>query len=978
MSEHPALAATYRLQLHEEFTLADATRIVPYLQRLGISHVYSSPILRARPGSTHGYDVADPTTPNPELGGERERRRLIERLQNNDMGLLLDIVPNHMGSGRDNPFWEDVLTHGTASRYARWFDIRWQSPERPLRGRVLLPVLGDKLTKVLARGELSVVVEKGRLRIRYFDDSFPLDPGTLPAVLALALRQPRRKRTASPSPAVLERLRDISERLARLPRATGRAGKTDTETPAPAARADEAEKALSEFAALYRRSAAIRERLDAAVAAFGKGAAGRDRMRALVAAQPYRLAYWKRAARLINYRRFFDINELVALRMEDPQVFAETHALVLKWVTTGEVLGLRIDHVDGLLDPLGYLQRLRTEILARRGEETPAFPILVEKILSQGERLRAEWPVQGTTGYEFLNDLESIFIDPVGFEAIEAWYRAVLPRAGRQRARDFEDIAHDGKVNILTTSLSADIARLARLLQPIARRDGRVSSLSRAQLARALVEWIACFPVYRTYVDGRTPEPHPADRAVIERAAARCRKRGTLSQQLVDFLRDSMLELGEGPERAIRLGFIARLQQTSGPATAKGVEDTALYVHVPLVSLNEVGGEPDRPLEQAVQTFHSGNTERATDWPRSLLCTNTHDTKRSADVRARLDVLSEIPEAWMSSVRRWRDMNRSLRSTTGGRAAPDANTEYLLYQTLVGVWPLGPKGAPVVPDAEEMKSLRTRVHQYMEKAVREAKTHTSWTERNEEYEKALGAFLERLLPARRAASSPFVQEMAAFAARVSRPGLWNALGRIAAHFTTPGTPDLYQGDELWNFSLVDPDNRRPVDFKRRRTLLAALERCATEGSQALQRLAAELVTRPEDDRLKLLVTWRSVQARRASSDLFTDGSYEPLVGTAAAERHLVAFARHARGGCAVTVVSRLTTSLVSGGAPVGRTVWGNARIRLPQGTEHRHWTCLLDGHVVASERDSNQTYVLAGEVLRNLPVALLVPHGAGT
>ena len=893
----PAMLATYRVQMHAEFTLEQARRIVPYLERLGISHLYSSPVLKAREGSTHGYDVVDPTVVNPELGSDDDRRALVAELHRRGMGLLLDIVPNHMGIGQSNPYWEDILTHGRASRYAAWFDIDWHVPTEEANARVLLPVLGDTFGTVVSKGELKVVEQDGRWRLAYYDNTFPLDPTTTDPVKAWV--------------------------------AEGRK--------------------LEEFAA---------------------GDEGAARVRALVERQHYKPVLWRRAANEINYRRFFDINDLAALHMEDEPVFAATHAAVLGWIDAGELDGLRIDHVDGLRAPLQYLARLR----ARVGER----PIVVEKILSPGERLRKEWPVQGTTGYEFLNDLEAVFIEPGGYDAIERGYRRIAGGSGAQRS--FQEIAREAKMKILSESLAADVIRLGRLVRPVLHHDGVLREGKRALFdpIRAL---IASFPVYRTYVDERGASSE--DREIIDRAAADARERAR-EPGLVDAIRRALLYEplpdSRAAERTARLRFVTRFQQTSGPATAKGVEDTALYRFVPLASRNEVGGEPDRALGPSLETLHRANAERARDWPFALVCTNTHDTKRSADVRARLDVLSEIPDEWLAAVRRWRRMNDSLRSEAGPRRAPEPRTEYLLYQTLVAIWPLASAdgdGSAGAPDADALNSMRERVERYMEKAIREAKLYTSWTEPDEAYESAVKRFLAALLDPSNRKTAGWRDDAHEFVSGITRPGLWTALSRIVLHLASPGTPDLYQGDELWHFALVDPDNRRPVDYELRERLLAEVERAAEKHDE---RALRAMVRRPEDGRIKLHVTRAVLQARRRWPERFAAAPYHPLAAEGRHARHVVAFARGARaeegGGSqqVVVIAPRYIRRLVGGsGAPTGHEIWGDTRVRLSfgtrLGTSDQRWRCQISGRIVMTRGG----IVELGRVLDPFPVTILAP-----
>ena len=874
------LTATYRIQLNKTFTLGDAHAIVPYLHDLGISHLYCSPILAARPGSMHGYDVIDPTRINPELGTIDDLRGLAGALHERGMGILLDIVPNHMGIGPSNPYWEEVLTHGVHSRYARWFDVDWEAGGH----KIVLPVLGDTLDAVIGRDELALDVTERTPRLRYFDSSWPVDPATLPEELQLARLDP----TAVTDPNM-----------------------------------------------------------------FLRGDEGRSRLRALLDAQHYRLTFWRRAPEEINYRRFFDVNDLAALRQEDPEVFAATHELILSLVAEGVVDGLRVDHVDGLLDPLGYLQRLRGEVEQRAGE---GFPIVVEKILSPGERLRGEWPVQGTTGYEFLNDLEDVFLDPAGYAAIERDYRS----ARRMTDDRFADIAHAGKVKILEGPLRADVGRVARLMHAALADDPQSPADAYEQ---GIVQFIAAMPVYRTYVDGRTPTADPEDAAVVERTLERARSETSArpSMRTVEVIADLVMKPGvvsrSEETRDLPLTFVQRLQQTSGPATAKGVEDTALYVYVPLVSRNEVGGAPDRPLDDAVGRLHRGNADRACNWPSALTCTNTHDTKRSADLRARLDVLSECASEWQRCFARWRRLNRRHRATVKGRLAPDTNTEYLLYQTLIGLWPSPRPGrrADDLPDRQWLDAARERVEQYMLKAVKEAKTRTSWTDPDEGYEQALEQFVAAVLTTD--ADSLFLSDVARFVSRLANAGHWNALSRLLVHLTAPGVPDTYQGDDLWLFALVDPDNRRPIDYARRTELLASLP--------AVGKL---LSLHPTDERLKLGILQRLLHTRRANAALFARGAYLPLEVRGAHARQLIAFARRDGEAIAIVVAPRLMISNLS---PDGRPkVWEDTEIVLPGPLTPEALRSVLHDEEVPIRGDSNT--IAVDTILSELPLALLL------
>jgi (1->4)-alpha-D-glucan 1-alpha-D-glucosylmutase len=902
------LLSTYRLQLNEDFTLADARAIVPYLHAYGVSHVYLSPVLTARPGSTHGYDVADPSQVNPELGGEEALRALADEAHRLGLGVLVDIVPNHMGVGPSNPYWEDLLMHGEGARYARWFDVDWRSHPRRI-GKIVLPVLGDEIDAVIARGELGLsIADHGGVRITYFDASWPVNPATIPEAIQLVQNDPH------------------------------------------------AREAAEEWA---------------------RGEEGKARLRELLRAQHYTLTFWRCAPSEINYRRFFDVNELAALRMEDPAVFDESHAKILELVRGGVVDGLRIDHVDGLRDPLGYLERLRAAV----GD----IPILVEKILSPGEHLRREWPIQGTTGYEFMNDVETLFIHDAGARTIENAYRSMRRLAQRERVLEFEEVAREGKLLVLRGALRADMLRLGRQLLPLVREEpvegGEAAAERRAAhtartLADGLTQLVASLPVYRTYIDGRDELPHADDRDVIERAVARAQEHVTPEEHAVvaRVARTFLSPLAAGdPDHDARLDFILRFQQTSGPATAKGVEDTALYRYFPLASRNEVGGEPDRLLHDAVERFHAANAERARDWPLSILATNTHDTKRSADVRARIDVLSEIPEEWQRHVQRWRRFTRKHRVALKGRLTPDTNTEYLIYQTLVGIWPSPATGrrADDVPPREWLEHAKERVDAYIMKAVKEGKVFTTWTEPDAEYEEGVKRFVHAILTPDE--ESPFLADLSRFVATIARAGMWNALSRVLVHYTAPGTPDTYQGDECWTHTLVDPDNRRPVDFDARRRMVeevAANFPASIDADLATARLA-DYVREPEDDRLKYLLAWRTLQARRAHPDLFAAGGYEPLRAEGDHAPRLFAYARTHGGRSAIVIAPRLLVAL-GVDAPNGRVsaaTWAGTRLPIPEALGGGPWRSALTGREVRAEGGALDV----ASILTELPLALLLP-----
>jgi (1->4)-alpha-D-glucan 1-alpha-D-glucosylmutase len=965
MTPDPTSPATYRLQFQRDFRLEHGRAIVPYLSRLGITHVYSSPVLRARAGSLHGYDVVDPTMINPELGDEGEFRLLVEALKAHGMGLILDIVPNHMAAVTENRYWQDVLTYGPNSPYARWFDIEWRLPDPKAWGRVLVPVLGAPLPRILSRDEIQLNWMDGRFKIRYFDHVFPVDPATVPIICRTGL--PRLRERLDPDHSALTEIADILKELARLPRRPLRLRK----------RADlpleQIESRLSQLARVIEASPILHDWAEETAGDFGRGEDGRRRLRRLLDMQSYRLVFWRRAARGLNYRRFFDINDLISIRQEDPQVFEETHAIFGRWIRDGLLHGFRVDHIDGLRDPRGYLERLRGLAEARRQQVSSVFPVFVEKILAHDEPLPSDWPVDGTTGYAFLNDVEAILLSPAGFTEIVDNYQRLL---GRPLA--FETVAAWGKRRILRHDLSAFVGRLADLLLRLARSEAQTAGLSYRALVRAFVEVVVALPVYRTYVRSADRVISPDDRQRLEAALAGARQSGRAAPDALDFLEQVLLlarfdELPEN-ERQARLNFLERFQQLTGPATAKGIEDTALYVWVPLVSRNEVGGEPNVPLENAVANLHAANGRRAERFPRSMLAVTTHDTKRSADVRARLDVLSELPRLWNGYVDRWRRLNRLHRNRVNGRPAPDVSTEYLFYQTVVGVWPTSdPRrlDSPV-PNSGFLVELRDRVEQYLLKAVREAKLRTSWTEQNQRFEDALVHFIRGALPEDDAIASEFLADVQTLVARIARPGFWNSLSRTLIEYTSPGTPDLYQGDELWNFSLVDPDNRRAVDYELRKQTLDDLITAFETSPESRQALLRELVDAPEDGRIKLHVIRASLAARREHPELFSRGSYEPLEVTGPRREHVFAFARLWNHSAAVAIVPRLTTGLVAnpGDPPIGTSVWGETAVRLPPSVWNRTWVSPLTWE--RAESAEMVDAIPLARALDVLPVSLLI------
>lgn len=957
--------ATYRLQFNAGFTFADAHAIVAYLADLGISHVYASSYLTAAPGSTHGYDVTDPTRLDPELGPTDEYARWVAALRARGMAHILDVVPNHMGiAGSANAWWQDVLENGESSLYANVFDIDWHPLKLELEDKVLLPVLADAYGAVLERQELRLVYADGAFTIRYVDRIFPIGPGTYRLVLgdgAQALIE-----ALGPDHADALEYQSILTAIEHLPT---RQALSD---PSRRERHREKEIIKRRLAALTGSSPHVLGHLDATLRAFnGHPGDSRsfDRLDALLDAQAYRLAYWQVASEEINYRRFFDINDLAAIRVEDPEVFERTHAFIFERIASGDVDGLRIDHVDGLFDPGDYLARLRrraSEIRADLREPSAPLYVVVEKVLGFDERLPA-WPVDGTTGYDFLAMVNGLFVEARNGRALTELYQRFT------RAREpFREIAQHSKQRVLRVSMSSELNVLAHRLNRLSEHSRHFRDFTLNSLTRTLRDIIACFPVYRTYVTGREPEVSARDRAYIEQAVGEAQRRTPERPAAVSrFVRDLLLDEHDalvGVDRAEQLQFVGRFQQLTSPVTAKGVEDTALYIYNRLTSLNEVGSEPD-VFGIEPDRLHAWFAARVRDWPHALSTTSTHDTKRSEDVRARINVLSELPGAWKQAIGRWTRLNRRAESRVDSAATPTRNEQYLFYQTLVGSWPL----APMSPAQEA--DYTDRIAAYMRKAVREAKVHTSWIAPSDAHEAAIDRFVRRVLASQ---NTGFRQDFTAFAERIARHGIYNALAQLTIKITAPGVPDLYQGTELWTLTLVDPDNRRPVDYARRAALLSDLD--ASERSEGRAALAARLASALPDDRAKLFATATLLRLRRTHAALFTDGAYLPLASSGTRRDRVFAFARHAPGEEALiaphvlVLTPRLVATLTPDASvpPTGTRTWDETAVTLPSGAPDTYWHALT-GTRVPVLRESGSAWVRLADAFESWPIAVLIP-----
>lgn len=938
--------ATYRLQFNAGFTLAQATRLLPYLHTLGISTVYASPLFKARRGSEHGYSVTNPLELNPELGGRAAFDNFCRKLQAWKLGLLLDIVPNHMALSNDNFWWQDVLEHGPSSLYSDFFDINWEPPCRLLTQKLLLPVLGRPYGDCLENQELVLVLTPEGLGVTYYQHYFPLDPATYPLFLTHRLEE-LRQQLGEEHPDLI-RLLGILTLIQHLPprQTTNRKKRRE--------RHHWSSIIKKSLWLLYENSPPFRTFVQNNLRRFNGergNQASFDLLDRLLRQQVYRLAHWLVSLEMINYRRFFSINDLIGIRVEDPEVFAATHHLLFRLVEEGKIQGLRLDHIDGLYDPLEYLRRLQEQLRLRAPDATAPFYLVVEKILAPQEELPEDWPVAGTTGYDFLNCLNNFFIDPAGLRRLESAYHQWCPELP-----DWETVVYEKKKLVFSRLFGGEIRNLSEMLLRLAAQDRRAMDLPAAALEAALVELTACLGIYRTYVTGL--QVSSRDRGWLLQALATARRRQpALHPPALEFLGRILLldwpaSLEEETKKAW-LHFVRCWQQCSGPVMAKGLEDTACYVYNPLLSLNEVGGYRQ---PTTVAAFHASNQQRRQRWPGTLNATSTHDTKRSEDVRARLNVLTELAGEWQACLRRWTGWNRYRKIQVAGREAPDRNEELFLYQTLVGAWPLEPGEVP---------AFQERLRQYLIKALREAKVNSRWIDPQEDYETAVLRFADRLLQPD--PDNPFLPDFLAFQEKVAFYGALNSLSQVLLKIGAPGVPDFYQGQELWDFSLVDPDNRRPVDFARRQRLLAALQQQEKEGTGLLW---SSLWPRWRDGSLKLYLTYKALQARRKWQQLFAAGEYLPLAVTGRQRRRVIAWAWRKERQWLLVLGTRFFTALTPPGQPPLSHRWAGTAVVLPDAAPKQWREELSDLALTAHRRDRRLLLPLA-EVFQYLPLALL-------
>jgi (1->4)-alpha-D-glucan 1-alpha-D-glucosylmutase len=871
-------SSTYRLQLHKGFTFDDAAAVVEYLKMLGVTHVYCSPYLQAAPGSMHGYDVVDHRRVNQELGGPEGHDRFCKRLEKSGLGQVLDIVPNHMSLGAENKYWWDVLENGTNSRYASFFDIDWNSSEERLRDKVLVPILGEQYGRALSAGSVVVIRKAARFTVEAAGQTFPVSPVSLSMILGKAAEY-----------AKSDALNFVSASFSRLPSPDFWDRRTIL------ARHRDKKVLVGLLDRLCHEELSVSEAIDRVVREVNGSV---DALDEFLSQQYYRLAFWRTADQQLGYRRFFDVNTLIGLRQEREFVFDETHALIVKWLKQGLLDGVRVDHPDGLRDPKQYFERLR--------ERAPEAWIVGEKILEPGEWLRQDWPVEGTSGYDFLNIVMGVLVNREGLKKLGEHYTAFTGDDA-----DFPGVAHDKKIAVEQEALGSDVNRLTTLFVDICESNRDQRDFTRAEIRRTIREVAACFSIYRTYVVPERNEIEEEDRKRINRAIDSARgNRADIDGALFDFMCDVLTLKVIGKTET---EFVNRFEQFTAPVMAKGVEDTAYYCWNRLTAMNEVGGDPDCD-GFSLEHFHGYQVKMQQTFPLTMTTLSTHDTKRSDDVRARMLVLSEMPDVFAEAVRKWNAQNAKFRTDQ-----VDTGTEWFLYQTLVGAWPIS----------------ADRLREYMQKAMREAKVRTSWVANNAEYEGAVNSYIDAIV-----ADKDFVRQLEGFVGGIAEAGRVNSLAQTLLKYTAPGVPDLYQGGELWDFSLVDPDNRRPVDYELRVKLLKELQTLDVAG----------VVDRSDEGLPKLWVVHKALQVRKDHSEWFgAEAEYVPMTAEGPQRDRVIAFRR---GDEVLAVVPRWSHEAEG---------WGETAIVIPEGL----WRNRLTGERVGGGR------VNVGELLEKFPVALL-------
>lgn len=917
--------ATYRLQFHAEFPFESALAIAEYLQNLGISHIYASPILKAKKGSMHGYDMTDPSVINPELGSEEKFDEVIRKIQTFNMGWIQDIVPNHMAFDSENKLLMDVFEKGPLSAFYHFFDISWDHPYANLQGKTLAPFLGDFYGHCLKTGEITLGIQEQGFFIQYYELKFPLSLSTYQKVLKPCLDLLGQEGGSDEKSR--KELLYVVELFNRLDLGSEQA----------------IAFAKAELWRAYQQNKELQNVIECRLGKLNLPAAeSLEEFHNLLTDQHFRLSFWKVGNDELNYRRFFTVNELICLRAEDPEVFDFTHRKIFDLAYQGKIHGIRLDHIDGLHSPIVYLRRLRDKL--------PALYIIAEKIFCEQETMSLNWPIQGTTGYDFLNCVNGVFVDRTAQKKIQKIYASFSSMPS-----DFESLVIEKKRLFMGKHMAGDIDNLAHVLKNIL--GGHIQGLDFTMygLRRALVEIMAHFPVYRTYVSELGI--NESDAFFIKQALDKARRAGKDLAYELDaiekiLLLDPELAISDEEKEACRY-FTRKFQQFTGALMAKGAEDTAAYIYNRLISLNEVGGFPDQ-FGISLEAFHDFQGKRAKDWPYTMNCTATHDTKRGEDTRARLNVLSEIPQEWGAALKRWHRCNRQHKTKIDREQAPSKNDEYLIYQTLIGAFPF--------PSCDNM-DFQQRIKEYVVKAVREAKIHTAWLKPDKPYEEACLVFIDRILDA--SGENSFLDDFVVFQKKIAQGGIFNSLSQLLIKMTAPGVPDIYQGNELWDFHLVDPDNRRPVDFAQRQDMLADIQR----QEDHLLALISALRAHPEDGKIKMFMLHRLLKTRKKNQALFQDGDYIPLKTEGACKDHIIAFARKNQETCGIVVATRFSAKMTYEREwPLGKETWKDTAILLPEGFPSGGRDIFTDQeHLLESK-------IHIGKVLHALPVSLLVAH----
>ena len=923
--------ATYRLQFHAGFNFEAAHAIAHYLAALGVSDIYASPIFKARAGSTHGYDIVDPTQINPEVGTPEQFDALVDTLQHHQIGWLQDIVPNHMAYDSENQYLMDVLENGSDSDAIEFFDIEWNHAYDSFKGRVLAPLLGDLYGTCLENGDIQITYSETGLNVNYHNLRLPVRIESYARFITSNLGQ-LTKALGRQHPDFIKLL-GILYLIKSIPAETkGRE------------RSDQIGFVKGLLWELYSQNTEIKSFFDANVISFNgilHNSKSFNQLDSLLSEQFYRLSSWKVGAEEINYRRFFTVNELISVKVETVKVFHKTHALIEQWIKDGKVTGLRVDHIDGLYHPAEYLERLR--------EKVGDVYITVEKILELQEEMPPGWKIQGTSGYEFLNYLNGVFCQSQHEAAIATVYTRFTGKHA-----SYEQLVAENKHLIIDKNLGGDVDNLAQRLKSLSGQTRQGVDFTAYGLKRSLSEVLARFPVYRTYV--ASDQVSEADRGYIQTAIAQAKEQIPRLINELNYIEKILLrqdEEGLTEEQAEeRLHFVMKFQQLTGPLMAKGVEDTTLYIYNRLLSLNEVGGNPSH-FGISLEQFHDFNRKKCHRWMHSMNASATHDTKRGEDVRARLNVLSEMPSEWEKHIQQWAEINRDHKQHIKGRSIPDRNDEYFLYQTLVGAFPFA--------GAEEAE-FRDRVKDYIIKAIREAKVHTAWLQPDSTYEDGYLAFIDKLLDLE--GESKFLQAFRPFQKQIADYGIFNSLSQVLLKNTAPGVPDLYQGCELWDLSMVDPDNRRPVDYAQRQADLQEIQ--TGIASDCLGLINTLLATKVEGQ-IKLFLTHQVLQARQKHQMLFQQGDYQPLEVSGVWAEHVIAFARTLGNQVAIALAPRFLTHVIQPNQlPLGHTIWQDTQITLPA-TMPNNWT-----NVITQQSFSEKHAIKLGDAFEQFPVALLI------